>query len=201
MGKFAELFEAERAKHKKPESQFSPNGPSIFVRPSTPASPSRAVSSEPEKEESETLEHREWQRVMTALVSLHPVYEWIEDTQPGSFRRIGALEEKCRDVARAGDAEQFNDLKQGYLEVIGQFCEVYLAARLKVESIDIVAIRLGMKQVRLRISENLQQELPSDGRIEVFAREIPHLLVAKPEQILDIFTVKEALPGSQTAST
>ncbi len=198
MGKLDDLFRQEWEKNKKPSSP-SPLRPvpGSVVHKSTQTDQRLSA---PARELGKRLSSCEqtWQRTMEGLSGLEDIYEWAEENQPGTLSRISTLEEKCRIAARAGDSAEFNTLRSTYLNIIGQLCEVYAMGKSNLDSFEIIALRLNMRQLRFVLSTS-KQEYPEDGKIPFFIRDIPLLLTSTPREIADLVKVKDVIPGASLA--
>lgn len=205
MPSLTEMTEAVREKIRAshaPHPLATPATGSIIhhVSPPPPTSPvlTKALT-EAAEDLATTPEEREWHRTMIAMGKLEFVYTWMQEKDARFTARMSLAEGRCRDAARAGNP-QFPAYQRKYLDVVGQCCELYAAQVSQLESFDLLSYSLGMQRVRFRRELDLTQPLP-DERPTFFFREIPHLLVATPEDLESIIKVKQTFPESQVRST
>lgn len=191
MQKFGVLFDAARSKVRKEKGL--PPVPSVYGQPSPPAVVKQVSPPHP-PEPPVTVDHGDWQRTMGKLAQLEPVILWAEEQRPGMWRRFAELEHECRDAALNNHPDEYQRLKKSYLKSLGEVCELYFIGKLHYESMDILSIPLGFKEIRLH-GHPAPPEIEGD-RIPFFVREIPLLCCATPDEITQIVAVKETMPGA-----
>lgn len=147
-----------------------------------------------EDNEYKTLEHKDWQQTMKALTRLEEVYEWSEQQRPGLLEKLSDLEAKCLKASTSDHPSNYNHLKQSYLQMIGNLCEMYWVEH-KKEPLDMVSIGLGMKKIRIYPSPT--SPLEKAGPVAFYAKEIPALLATPKEGLRAILLTKETFPGAQ----